>query len=249
MNTQYSEIINSFVNRYGLTRGEVMAEIEKSFSSILSKWHGQETVVMFGDDQLIALAYHQALGAVKQTPIDLTTMRGWNTIRRILDRNLGKAACLKEVASCKLNEREMRWGEIIKERADGSLYVEIEIESGTPIIATCQSNHIGLHERNSLSVGERRAFHLRKVDPVLLNNTPRVKVTVDRVSKTLVENLLQSQLRDKKAQIHCLNRYVGHKSFVESNVFLPKKAILATSHELKEHIQVKVVKTAEGCRY
>jgi len=249
MNTQYNEIVSSFVDQYGLTRGEVMAEIEKSFSQILSKWHGLETVVMFSEDQLIALGYHKALGAVKQTPIDLATMRGWNTIRRILDSNLSKAACLKEVASYKRNEREIRWGEIIRKKADGGLYVEIEIESGIPIIATCQSNHIGLHERNRLSVGERRAFHLRRVDPVMLHNTPRVKVIVDRVSKTLVENLLKSQLPEGKARIHCLNRYVGHKSFVESNVFLPKKAILATSHELNEHIQVTVVKTARGCRY
>lgn len=249
MNTQHKEIVSSFVDRYGLTRGEVMVEIEKSFSSILSKWYGLETVVMFSEDQLIALAYHQSIGAVKQTPIDLSAMRGWNTIRRILESNLGKAACLKEVASFKRNEREMRWGEIIRKKADGSLHVEIEIESGIPIIATCQSNHIGLHERNRLLVGERRAFHLRRVDPVLLNNTPRVKVTVDRVSKTLVENLLQSQLPDRKAQISCSSRYVGHKSFVESNVFLSKKAILATSHELNEHIQVTVVKTAKGCRF
>ncbi len=34
---------------------------------------------------------------------------GWDTINRILDNNLGKAAYLKEVASYKLNERKMRW--------------------------------------------------------------------------------------------------------------------------------------------
>lgn len=249
MNTQYSEIISSFVDQYGLTRGEVMAEIERSFSSILTKWHGQEVVVMFGDDQLIGLGYHKTLGVVIQTPIELTIMRGRNTIKRILDKNLGKAACLKEVASYKQNEQEMRWGEIIKKEPNGDLFVEIEIESGVPIIAFCQSNHIGLHERDRLMVGQRRAFHLRRVDPVFLNNIARVKVAVDRVSKTLVKHLLQSQLTDKKVQINCLNRFVGHKSFVESNVFLPKKAILAASHELHEHIQVTVVKTAQGCRY
>jgi len=249
MNTQYNEIVSSFVDRYGLTRGEVMAEIEKSFSQVLSKWRGMETVVIFSEDHLIALGYHQALGTVKQTPIDLATMRGWNTIRRILDHNLSKAACLKEVALYKRNEREMRWGEIVGKKEDGVLFVEIEIESGIPIIATCQSNHIGLHERNRLSVGDRRAFHLRRVEPVLLHNTPRVKVSVDRVSKTLVENLLQSHLPEGKAQIRCLNRYVGNKSFVESNIFLPKKAILAASQELNEHLQVTVTKYAKGFRF
>ncbi len=46
-----------------------MAEIEKSFSSILSKWHGQEILVIFNDDQLMAFGYHQALGVVQQTPV------------------------------------------------------------------------------------------------------------------------------------------------------------------------------------
>ncbi|MBU1567202.1 MAG: hypothetical protein KJ630_16445 [Proteobacteria bacterium] len=54
---------------------DVMAEIEKWFSSILSKWHGRKTVVIFSDDQLVALGYHQ-VGAVKQTPVNLTAMRG-----------------------------------------------------------------------------------------------------------------------------------------------------------------------------
>jgi len=226
-----------------------MAEIEKTFSTMLSKWHGQETVVLFGDDQLMALGYHDTSGIVKQTPIELSTMRGWNTIKRLLDKNLAKAACLKEVASYKRKEREMRWGEIIKKQANGSFYVEIEIETGKPIIAVCSCNHIGIHEHDQLMVGQRRAFHLRRVDPVYLHDIPRVKVVVDRVSKTLVENLLQDQLKDRKIKICCLNRYVGHKSFVESNMFLPKKAILAAARELNEHIQVKVVKTAKGCRH
>ncbi len=226
-----------------------MAEIEKTFSTMLSKWHGQETVVLFGDDQLMALGYHATSGIVKQTPIELSTMRGWNTIKRLLDKNLAKAACLKEVASYKRKERQMRWGEIIKKQADGSFYVEIEIETGTPIIAFCSRNHIGLHEHDRLNVGMRRAFHLRRIDPVYLHYIPRVKVVVDRVSKTLVENLLLSQLQKRNVEIHCLNRYVGHKSFVESSVFLPKKIILAAAHELNEHIQVKVVKAAKDCRF
>ena len=130
-----------------------------------------------------------------------------------------------------------------------ALCVEIEIEEGKAIFADCPLNYIGLHERKRFYVGQRRAFHLRRVEPVFLKDTPRVKVTVDRVSKTLVEKLLQSHLQDSKVNIRCLNRYVGRKSFVESSAFLPKKAILATSRELNEHVQVKVVRTASGCRF
>lgn len=249
METAYQDIILSFIDKYGLSRGQVIAEIEKTFSSMLSRWHGQSVIIMFSDDQLQAIGYHQKFGMMEQVPIGITTMRGWNSIRRILDKHLEKAACLQEVARYKRKEHQLQWGEIIKKK-DGSLYVEIEIETGTPVIAVCPGNHVGIHEREKLTVGQRRAFHLRRVEPVLLKNTARVMVGIDRVSKTLVEKLLQSQLENenKKAHIHCLARYVGHKSFVESTAFLPKKIILATSRELHEHIQVKVVKTAKDCR-
>jgi hypothetical protein len=249
METQYSKIISSFVDKYGLTRGEVMAEIEKTFSAILTKWHGQDVVVLFGDDQLTALGYHGSFGTVKQTPIELNSMRGWNTIKRQLDANLGKAACLKAVSRYKQKEREMRWGEILRKNPEGNFDIEIEIERGRPVIAICQYNHVGVHERNQFKVGQRRAFHIRRVEPVLLNNIPRVKVMVDRVSKTLVENLLLDQIQNAKVNIRCLNRYVGQKSFVESNTFLPKKIIRKTSHELNEHLQIKVVKTARGSMF
>ena len=249
MNTQYNDILSSFVDKYGLTRGEVMAEIEKTFSSMLSRWHGQNIIVLFTEGKLKAIGYNDMNGMTSQIPIELTSMRGWNTIKRILDTNLGKAACLQEVAALKRQEREIRWGKIAKIQKDGALCVEIEIEDGKAIFADCPLNYIGLHERKRFHVGQRRAFHLRRVEPVFLKDTPRVKVIVDRVSKTLVEKLLQSHLQDSKVNIRCLNRYVGRKSFVESSAFLPKKAILATSRELNEHVQVKVVRTAPGCRF
>lgn len=148
---------------------------------------------------------------------------------------------MQEVACYKRKEREMRWGEIIRKK-DGFFFVEIEIESGRPILADCPLNHIGVHEQDKLMVGQRRAFHLRRVEAIFLKDTPRVKVTVDRVSKTLVKNLLQSYLENRRVKIRCLKRYVGHKSFVESSDFIPKKIILDASRELKEHIQVKVKK-------
>ncbi len=124
----------------------------------------------------------------------------------------------------------------------------MEIEPGKPVIAECPAHHIGIHEREELLAGQRRAFHLRRVEPVLLKTCSRLRVRVDRVSKNLVAKLLRDGARNPETTIRCLNRYVGHKSFVESSAFLPKKVILAARRELKEHIQVKVVRTARGCR-
>jgi len=241
MNTTYQDIISSFVDKYGLSRGQVVAEIERTFSSMLSRWHRQNVVALFGDDQLTAFGYHHGSAEMVQVPIELTTMRGWNTIERILDKNLSKTACMEAVNRYKRKEHCIYWGEVIKKDCNDNLVVEIEIEPGDLIYATCLSNHLGVHERNVVTVGQNRAFHLRRVDPVLTNNIPRIKVLVDRVSKYLVEELIRSKLSGT-TKIRCLKRYVGRKSFVETSDFIPKKIILAAARELNEHIQVKIRK-------
>jgi len=242
VNTTYQDIIRSFVDTYGLSRGQVISEIEKTFSSMLSQWHRSNVVAMFSDDRLVAFGYRDNLGMIEQSSIDLSSLRGWNTIRRILENNLGKAACLQEVALYKQKEHEMLWGKIVRGKSDGGFYVEIELEDEQPVIAICPGNRIGVHERDKLMVGQRRAFHVRRIEPVFVNAAPRVKIQVDRVSKNLVERLLHSQTEKKDVTILCLARYVGLKSFVESSAFLPRNVILSVSRELNEHIQVRVVR-------
>ncbi len=244
MQTQYNEIINSFVDKYGLSRGQVVAEIEKTFSTMLSRWYGTGTVVLFADDYLQALHYADHSGIPLQNQLDFVSVRGWNTIQRALDRNFTKIACLHEVTRYKQMEHELRWGDIIRKNNDGFL-VEIEIEKDLAIIAECPLNRVGVHERNTLAVGQRRAFHLRRVDSVKLHGITRVKVVVDRVSKHLVTSLLKEQLgTSSEITLYCIKRYVGHKSFVEAGGFLPKQVILTVSRELHEHVQVTVGKIA-----
>ena len=249
MQTQYNEIINSFVDKYGLSRGQVVAEIEKTFSTMLSRWYGTGTVVLFADDYLQALHYAKQSGIPLQNQLDFVSVRGWNTIQRALDRNFTKIACLHEVTRYKQLEHELRWGDIIRKNTDGFL-VEIEIEKGLAIIAECPLNRVGVHEQHTLAVGQRRAFHLRRVDSVKMGGSTRVKVIVDRVSKNLVTALLREQLGiATKITLYCIKRYVGHKSFVQAGGFLPKQAILTVSRELREHIQVTVGKIAVGKKF
>jgi hypothetical protein len=248
MRKNMKEIITLFTGKYGLTIADVMGEIETVFSSTLSRWYGMDVMAHFREDlQLETVAYNHSGGIILQQQVDLAEIRGRNTLLRQLEENLAKAVVLKQAVRYKSFERELVWGEITAYDTEKNLYIETEPIPGEKVIACCPLNRLGVHERNSLefTVGRRRAFHLRKVEPVILNGTPRLKVVVDRVSKTLVEKLLKSQLgpRGEKIQIRCVKRYVGHKSIVLTTKRLPKSAIIAVDRELKERVQVKIVKS------
>ncbi len=239
------ETISLFTRKYGLTRSEVIVEIEKVFSGILSRRYGCEVMAVLQHDlQLVVVAYNGAGGIVQQRVIELNNIRGWNTIRRHLEKSLLKASVLKETRQYKYYEQELRWGEIIAIDAERNYHVELEVIPGKTVTAVCPLNRVGLHERSSgnFSIGEKRAFHVRRVDPVFLNGTPRLKVVVDRVSKTLVEGLLKEQLgySAEKMTIRCTRRFVGQKSFVVTSRRIPKPAIIAVTRELKEHMQVRI---------
>lgn len=242
------KIIALFADKYGLTKAEVVSEIEAVFSAMLSQWYRLEVMSFFREDfRLEAVAYNNSGGVIMQQSVDLSEMKGRNTIIRQLEMKLAKVAVLKQTAHYKPFERELLWGEIAAIDAEHNLFVETEVVHGERVIAMCPLNRIGLHERNTknFSVGRRRAFHLRRVEPVFLNGTPRLKVIVDRVSKTLVENLFRSQLEltEDKVQFRCVKRYVGHKSIVLTTQPLPRKAIIAVDRELKERVQVLIVKS------
>ena len=242
MGATFHQIIDAFVGKYGLTKGQVIAEIERTFSSMLSRWHRKNVVVVFTDDQLLSLGYHDDAAGLIQMPIDLATMRGWNTIKRILEKNLSTAACMDEVSRYKRKEKDIVWGEIIS-RDKESLGIELDMEFGVSLYGTCPLQYLGKHERGRLLIGDRKFFHIRRVESVMFGDIPRTQVTVDRVSKTLVVKLIKHQLSPKshKIKLRCTKRYVGHKCFVESSMYLPKKAITKTAEELGEHIQVNVI--------
>lgn len=240
------EIMILFAEKYGLTINEVMAEMEKVFSAILSQRYRVEVMAIFRHDlKLEAVAYNKVGGVVLQRGIDLKKMRGTNSIVRRLENNLSLAAVLKQTRQYKYYEREIRWGDIAIIDREKNYHVEIEIAPGKTITAICPLNRVGLHDQNShsFSVGMKRAFHIRRVDPVVLGGIPRLKVMVDRVSKNLVEALLREQLggAGENITIRCTKRYVGQKSFVVTSRRIPKAAIVAVAEELGEPLQVKFI--------
>lgn len=240
------DVLTTFASQYRLGIPEVMEEIECVFSDIYSRWYGFEVMVFFQQDfHLEAVAYDKRDGAIAQRVIDPTNVKGRRTLKKHLEKRLATVSLLKQTRNYKFYEREMRWGEITGSDSENNLYVEIEMVDDEKITALCPLNRIGVHERDSepFIIGHRRAFHIRRVEPVSLCGTGRLKVIVDRVSKTLVEELLKEQLPRVLEQIHirCTHRYVGQKSFVLSSKRLPKAAIGFAAKELGEHIQVRFI--------
>lgn len=245
------KIITSLSRKHGIPGTEIMANIETFLSSMLSQWYRMEVMVFFRDDFLLeAIAYDRMGGIIMQKPVDLLKFKDRNALNRPLEMIFAKASVFKQTARYKPFEGALLWGEISACDADRNLYIDTEIIQGEQLTAICPINRIGLHERrnSNCSLGRKRAFHLRQVEPVMLNGTPRLKVTVDRVSKTLVETLLKNRLKDGggKTTLRCVKRYVGHKSIVLTTRPLPKEAIIAVDRELKERVQVKVVKSLAG---
>ncbi len=239
------ETISLFTQKYGLTRSEVIVEIEKVFSEVFSRRYGFEVMVVLQlNDHLEAVAYNRIDGVLLQKSIDVTRIRGWNTIKKHLEKNLQKASVLKQTRQYKYYERELRWGEITAIDPESNYHIEMEVIPGEMVTAVCPLNRVGLHERSSgdFSIGEKRAFHVRRVDPVFLHGTPQLKVVVDRVSKTLVETLLKEQFgySTEEITIRCTKRFVGQKSLVIVSRRIPNSAIVAVTRELNEHMQVRV---------
>ena len=240
-------IIFSLASRYALSTVEVVQEIESAFALFLSHLYRQEVMVFLREGmRLEIVGYSKKDGLPVQRILDLPAVLSRNQFKTILENHLVTAAVIKQVRLLKGFERRLLWGEVVRNRAGDDLLVETEIIPDIPIIAVCPLNRIGLHERHSgrFQPGQRRAFHLRRIEPVLVNGTPRTKVVLDRVSKTLTENLLRHHLGDAARRFHfrCLKRYVGHKSIVLTLQKLPREVIIAVDRELQERIEVRIVK-------
>ena len=248
----FEAILTSFVDQYGLSRRVVLEIIQTTLAKMLSQWHGGiEVMVLYREGRLQAIGYRpeDRTGGFEDREIDLSTMRGWNTIKRAIDQAMTRQVCLKETRAFKTREHELRWGEILQRNGDHFL-VEIALDDGQLILAECPYKRIGKHERDlpAFDRGRKRAFHLRRIDPVMLNGTPRLRVILDRESKRLPECLLRERLIAHKfrmvdLKMECTRRIVGGITKIRTNQRIIRDAILETAYELNgERIEVKVDK-------
>ena len=242
MRTGFNGIIDEFVDKYSFPRKQVIGEIERVFSSMLSRWYGMNVIVLYSNSSLKAFGYSKSAGCYVQREFDLQKdkPKGWQTIKRIIEQNMLRAACNEEYYLHR-NARTMGWGSICDIDPGSKLIVELALAKNFEIYAECPITKIGRHERrtSAFNIGEKRAFWVRAIHPVTLNGTPRISVTLNRTSKYLPEMLLMSEMHDKDLTVKCSHRYPGKKSFLIANKFIPKSMILNVENELHEYIQVK----------
>ena len=82
-------IIALLASRHGLSRAEVLLEIESAFSALLSRWYRREVLVHFRQDLgLEAVAYVRVNGVVHQQVIDLPALLGRQRLSNFLERRL-----------------------------------------------------------------------------------------------------------------------------------------------------------------
>ena len=253
--TGFEAVLTAFVDQYGLPRGEVLDVIVDTVTRILSKWHQMEISVVYSDGRLQAVGYSRVKGKFEDSNIDLRSMRGWNTIKWMIENNMDRAVCVREARAFKNHEHELRWGEILKhDNKRQKMIVEISMDDGVTLLAECPYSRIGKHERtprifeNFFSRGSKRAFHLRRIDPVLLNGTPRLRIILDRESKRLPQALLCERLIAHRYimsgfKLFCYRRIVGGITFIRVNKPIPREAIMETTMELNgERIKIDIDK-------
>lgn len=239
------DLLEDLAQLHGLSSGEVVVALESFLSKSFSKRHRREIMVVVDRHlHFEAVVYEMDRGIIRQRRLDLRRFKSDKALEKRLGAYLERIALVKQSSRYKPFERTLIWGEIVSKGPDQSLHVETKIFPENPIVAACPLNRLGIHERRGahLAPGATRAFHLRQVEPVVFGSIPCLKITLDRVSKTLVENLLKSWLQDHglKTEVRCLKRYVGHKSIVLADRHVPKETVLYVDRELRERVEIAV---------
>ena len=251
MNSEFHNIIGDFVEKYELTREQVIPEIERAFSMMLSRWYKMEVITLYSGGRLQVFGYSKVNGCYELREFDLLRdtpkkdkLRGWNTIKREIEKSM-LSAVNREKFYMHRNDKTIGWGSIRDIVPGNKLIVRLELAGKFAVYAECPFTKIGNHERltSAFALGEKRAFWVWAIHPVTLNGTPRLSVLLNRTSKNLPASLLKEKVKDRNLTVKCSRRYPGRKSFLTTNKFIPKSAILAVENELREHIEVTYEKS------
>jgi hypothetical protein len=231
--------VKELAEKYDLPEWSVQEGIERAISDILTKRFGYEVEAMFEDQSLRIYGYPG--DRVKTISPESIKGRIKREIKHEIARNLLKRETLKIYSQAKTHLRTVLSGEIVRIYDSGVLNIEMNIEGGNSLIATCDITNQTPKERGKYKEGEIMPFYILRVEAINHNGVPRIDIRVSRTSKGLPEGLLRSKVyrNNIDADIKCVRRIAGHLSVIESNRKLPVECIREVSDELKERIIVR----------
>ncbi|HFB97568.1 MAG TPA: hypothetical protein ENJ62_00355 [Bryobacterales bacterium] len=242
------EIAREFQEKYGLPRDVVEQEAIAALERELSVRYRRRVWVNWDPEKNSGGVCVWTLGRRDGVPwefeIPLENIRGWNTLRRAIERALERMVVIRDCEALRPYRNTLVWGEVLLHTAEDVLYVKAEIRQGEPIVCVCPKVLLPKRERRAGFIrGERRAFYYHKHECVYVDGMPRLKVTLSRTSWRLPVLLLKHFLYEAGGRVEGLKlvpieRHAGVISRIAASRPLPREGILQTCRELNERIWV-----------
>lgn len=246
--------INELAEQYGLQPNTVRDLVERAASRGLSDKFGVEIEAMLTGkpEMLVLYGFFPRKGdlVAEEIPLVNVSKPAIKYVRQLITDDLAKQSVIESQQMLKGLIHTVLDGEIVQFDDEGTLYVELQDDMRVSItdsqryLAFCGKREQPVHERR---LTYRRnlllSFYVLRVEPGLRNGVPCLFIKLSRTAKGLVDGLLRRELLKVgfEADVKCLKRISGGKSYVMVSRKIPPECIKTVSDHLKERVIVKFV--------
>jgi len=240
--------VRELADTYGLPEETAKAELLKSLSNSLSAVFGAEIEVLSSEAGILEIySYRDSSGdlQVKSLPVSSIGRHAIKRIRRDLSLSLAKERVLREYDLSRDLVGRVVEGMIMKAVNHGSLSVRL-LANGPcnprSLVGSCPYRFQTPKERGTYRPGDILSFQVLKAYPVTENGMPRLKITLGRNGRGLVEGLIMNHAQRNSSggdvKVRCVKRIAGAYSKVVSTAPIPRHVLKSISDELKEYIRM-----------
>ncbi|WP_305045010.1 hypothetical protein [Geoalkalibacter sp.] len=238
---------------YRLPPVTVLDTIERTMSEVLSsRYRGEDIQVRIDERTLeIRILAFSMLNGGTWRDIPEANLSGIKNLHRHIQGALQRASVVREVKKIRKHCNKVSQGVVTRIDRDGSLYVEFDLGPQQGLVTGhCPSQNLPRNERGRYLPGEERYFHLASCTPVMVGQVPRIRLTLDRTSKRLPEQLLAQWFENapQDLRITCRMRQPGERSEIWTTHKIPKQTLTAVSKELGEHVFILIGKNGVEIR-
>ena len=240
--------VRELADIYGLPEETAKAELLKSLSNSLSAVFGAEIEVLSSEAGALEIySYRDSSGdlQVRSIPLSSIGRHAIKRIRRDLSLSLAKERVLRDYDLSRDLVGRVAEGIIMKAVNHGSLSIRLHANgpyNPGSMVGSCPYRFQTPKERGTYRPGDVLSFQVLEASPVMENGMPRLKITLGRNGKGLVEGLIMNKAlgtpSGKNVKVRCVKRIAGAYSKVVSTAPIPLNVIESVSDELKEYIRV-----------